>query len=107
MRLLLDQNLSSRLPRPLHDLYPGSIHVREVGLQEAEDPVVWDYARERGGTFKIIRHRKPVGCLTAQPPQRKLAAQRYAWDEHFRRVRARGKFPPDAADWERRPGSAR
>lgn len=52
MRLLFDQNLSSRLPRFLHDLYPGSIHVREVGLQAAEDPIVWEYAKDHG--FVIV-----------------------------------------------------
>ena len=52
MKLLFDQNLSPRLPRLLNDLYPGSIHVREAELQEADDPVVWDYAREHG--FAIV-----------------------------------------------------
>ena len=37
MRLLLDQNLSPRLLTLLADLYPGSTHVREVGLQAADD----------------------------------------------------------------------
>ena len=52
MRLLFDQNLSPRLPRLLGDLYPGSMHIREVGLEEADDPVVWDYARALG--FAIV-----------------------------------------------------
>ena len=52
MRLLFDQNLSPHLPRILHDLYPGSIHVREVGLPAADDAVVWDYAKEHG--FVIV-----------------------------------------------------
>lgn len=52
MRLLFDQNLSPSLPQKLHDLFPGSIHVREVGLQEAADPVVWNYAQEHG--FVIV-----------------------------------------------------
>ena len=46
MRLLFDQNLSPRLPSILQDLYPDSIHVREVSLHEADDPVVWQYAKE-------------------------------------------------------------
>ncbi len=45
MRLLFDHNLSPRLPRILSDLYPGSIHVREVGLHESDDPIVWNYAK--------------------------------------------------------------
>jgi predicted nuclease of predicted toxin-antitoxin system len=42
MKLLFDQNLSPRLARLLADLYPGSIHVREVGLRDAVDAAIWD-----------------------------------------------------------------
>lgn len=45
MKLLLDQNLSWRLAEHLQDLFPGSIHVREAGLDRASDEVVWEYAR--------------------------------------------------------------
>jgi predicted nuclease of predicted toxin-antitoxin system len=46
MKLLLDQNLSFKLVKRLDDLYPGSIHVRQVGLMDAEDAAVWDYAKQ-------------------------------------------------------------
>lgn len=52
MRLLLDQNLSTRLLTVLDNLYPGSTHVREVGLQAADDETVWRYAAEHG--FVIV-----------------------------------------------------
>ena len=52
MRLLLDQNLSPRLLTALAGLYPGSSHVREVGLQTADDDTVWQYAAEHG--FAIV-----------------------------------------------------
>lgn len=48
MKFLFDQNLSYRLVALLGDLYPGSVHVRELGLSEAEDLTVWQEARERG-----------------------------------------------------------
>lgn len=32
MKLLFDQNLSPRLPRLLADLYPNSVHIRELGM---------------------------------------------------------------------------
>lgn len=51
MRLLFDQNLSPNLPHLLSDLFPGSIHVREVGLREADDGVVWQYALTNGYTI--------------------------------------------------------
>jgi predicted nuclease of predicted toxin-antitoxin system len=51
VRLLLDQNLSPRLIPALADLYPGSLHVREVELASADDAAVWRYALEQGLTI--------------------------------------------------------
>lgn len=45
MKLLFDQNLSHRLVRLLADAYPHCQHVRNVGLKEAPDTEVWNYAR--------------------------------------------------------------
>ena len=46
MKLLFDENLSPRLVRLLNDLFPDSVHVRDVGLKAADDPVVWKYAQD-------------------------------------------------------------
>jgi predicted nuclease of predicted toxin-antitoxin system len=40
--------LSPKLVRRLADLFPDSLHVRTVGLREAEDRVIWRYAAEHG-----------------------------------------------------------
>ena len=48
MKLLLDQNLSPRLVRTIEAAYPGSTHVRLVGLRDADDAVVWEFARDHG-----------------------------------------------------------
>jgi predicted nuclease of predicted toxin-antitoxin system len=48
MKLLLDENLSPRLPALLGDLYPESSHVELVGLRGATDTVVWEYAKAEG-----------------------------------------------------------
>jgi len=48
MKLLFDQNLSPRLARLLSDLYAGSVHVREVGLRDATDTTIWQYAKQNG-----------------------------------------------------------
>ena len=48
MRLLFDQNLSPRLARELADVFPGSIHVQDIGLSKAGDGEVWDYAKAHG-----------------------------------------------------------
>ena len=52
MKLLFDQNLSHKLARRLTDIFPDSTHVREVDLKEANDPVVWDYAKQQ--SFMIV-----------------------------------------------------
>ena len=45
MKLLFDENLSERLVRELASAYPGSAHVRSIGLRGEEDRRIWDYAR--------------------------------------------------------------
>jgi predicted nuclease of predicted toxin-antitoxin system len=44
VRLLFDQNLAPRLVVQLADIFPGSGHVRDVGLARAADDAVWKYA---------------------------------------------------------------
>jgi predicted nuclease of predicted toxin-antitoxin system len=48
VKLLFDENLSYRSLRLLTEAYPGSTHVREVGLLGAEDRRIWSYAAEHG-----------------------------------------------------------
>ena len=52
MKLLFDQNLSPHLVGQLAAEYPGSAHVRDVGLAAAPDPVVWAYAV--AGGFAVV-----------------------------------------------------
>jgi predicted nuclease of predicted toxin-antitoxin system len=52
MKLLFDQNLSPRLPGLLSDLYPDSAHVRELGLRDASDSLIWRRAQQSG--FVIV-----------------------------------------------------
>lgn len=52
MKLLFDQNMSSRLVRCLADAFPGSSHVQLVSLDRASDDQVWEYARLNG--FVIV-----------------------------------------------------
>ena len=51
MKLLFDQNLSPRLPRLLADIYPDSVHVRDIGLRDADDLTIWQYAGLQGYTI--------------------------------------------------------
>jgi predicted nuclease of predicted toxin-antitoxin system len=52
VKLLFDQNLSPRLVGLLADVFPGSLHVRQVGLERADDESIWSLARDRG--FAIV-----------------------------------------------------
>ena len=48
MKLLFDENLSHHLVTTLSDLYPESVHARDVGLKAAPDSDVWSYAESYG-----------------------------------------------------------
>lgn len=51
-KLLFDQNLSPKLIKRLADLYPNSDHLDLLGLGEANDSIVWEYAKQNG--FVVI-----------------------------------------------------
>ena len=46
MRLLFDEQLSERLPELLRDVFPNSLHVRQLGATGASDLAVWSLAME-------------------------------------------------------------
>jgi predicted nuclease of predicted toxin-antitoxin system len=46
VKLLFDENLSPQLVARLSDLFPSSLHVRTVGMQGANDPLIWTLAEE-------------------------------------------------------------
>lgn len=49
MKLLFDENLSRRLVDAVQDLFPGSVHVTQVGLSSGTpDRQIWDYASQHG-----------------------------------------------------------
>src|ERR1700730_2771165 len=45
MKLLFDQNLSFKLCRLLADVFPESNQIRLLGMEEAEDRAIWEYAK--------------------------------------------------------------
>lgn len=51
MKLLFDQNLSHRLLHVLQKEYLESQHVRNIGLAEASDETIWQYAAQHGFTL--------------------------------------------------------
>ena len=70
MKLLFDENLSPRVALRLADLFPASAHVRDVGLQAADDPSGWDYALLNG--FLIVSKEADMhglSLLFGNPPK--------------------------------------
>ena len=51
MKLLLDQTISHRLLEGLSAVYPGSSHLRLIGLKAADDESIWAVALEHGFTI--------------------------------------------------------
>ncbi len=46
MKILLDQNISFKVSRLLADTFPGIKQVTEIGLTDASDLEIWNYARK-------------------------------------------------------------
>ena len=45
MKLLLDENLSPKLPGLIAATFPDSQHVRELGLKGQSDEAIWNFAK--------------------------------------------------------------
>lgn len=63
MKFLVDNALSPRLAHALRDAGHQAIHVREIGLQDASDEVIFAHAGEHGLT--IISADTDFGTLLA------------------------------------------
>ena len=48
MKLLIDQNLAPRLVQLLGPSFDGSVHVRDLGLSQADDRQIWEHAKADG-----------------------------------------------------------
>lgn len=68
MKLLFDENLSPRLPGLIRDLFPGSAHVREHGLDQSNDRAIVDFASRHD--FTLASKDKDFRALTVMlgPP---------------------------------------
>ena len=51
MKLLFDENLSPKLVARLAAEFPDSVHVSRVGLDQADDMTVWEFAVASGLTI--------------------------------------------------------
>lgn len=51
MKLLFDENLSDKVVQRVIDLFPESTHVKSVGLEQADDGVIAQWATKHGFTL--------------------------------------------------------
>lgn len=51
MKLLFDQNLSHRLTEHTREAFPGTVHVKDIGLDSASDTEIWEFAKKEGFTI--------------------------------------------------------
>lgn len=51
MKLLFDQNLSHRLKDLLDEIFPESVHVKDIGMESSPDTDIWEYAGKRNFTI--------------------------------------------------------
>jgi predicted nuclease of predicted toxin-antitoxin system len=70
MKLLFDQNISYRIVAKLSDCYPDCKQIRELGLTNAEDVDIWDYARKNN--FVVVTFDADfydIGLINGCPPK--------------------------------------
>ena len=63
MRLLFDQNISYRVVKQLKPTFPDFIGVREVGLLNADDLEIWNYARLNN--YTVITFDKDIPIISS------------------------------------------
>ena len=51
MKLLFDQNISYRIVSLVSNKYPEAKHINQVGLENATDNSIWNFARENNFTI--------------------------------------------------------
>ncbi len=52
MKLLFDQNISPKIVKQLEDIFPDAKQVRHLGLENASDIQIFEYAKNNG--FAIV-----------------------------------------------------
>ena len=69
MKLLFDENLSYKLARRVEDLFPDSIHVRDVGMKATEDTFTCSAAQCANTDYTIT-----VSVSVGPPPEYTVTA---------------------------------
>jgi len=69
-KLLFDQNISSRIVRKLKNEFVNSKHVSNCGLNDTEDPDIWEYAKKN--KFTIVTFDSDfyeISLIKGSPPK--------------------------------------
>lgn len=70
MRLLFDQNVSFRVVKQLKSNFPDAVGVKEVGLMNADDFQIWEYAQRHDYTVVTFDKDIPaIGAVRGFPPK--------------------------------------
>ena len=67
MKLLIDENLSRKLPERLSDVFPHSAHVTKVGYRSSSDHSIAKYAIANDFVIVTKDHDLQEIALTTQP----------------------------------------
>ena len=70
MKLLIDHNLSHKLLHSISAKFPGSVHVKDIGMEKADDLQIWNYAKQNG--FTILSQDSDfydIGFVNGYPPK--------------------------------------
>ena len=86
MKFLVDENLSERVAEVLVENGHDAIHVRDIGLERADDPVVMARAEAEGRV--VVSADTDFGAILARSGNRapsvilfRMAGQRRAWSQ--------------------------
>jgi predicted nuclease of predicted toxin-antitoxin system len=86
LKFLVDENLSERVAEVLVENGHDAIHVREIGLERADDPVVMARAEAEGRV--VVSADTDFGAILARSGNRapsvilfRMAGQRRAWSQ--------------------------
>lgn len=70
MKLLLDQNISFRLVSKIHDTFPESAQVRQLGIEGYSDIDIWNYAKKHSYTIVTFdADFYDISSLKGHPPK--------------------------------------
>lgn len=64
--LLIDNNLSPKLAKRLQILFPGTVHVLDLGLGQEDDHAVWNYAT----AYSLSHSHEGFRFRSSGPPER-------------------------------------